>query len=107
MQLYNGKSEEFNKQKLECYLNKKVLGYITQDKESKRIVNKDNYITKEWLMNCFGGSCRSCGCDFQFKMGPNGTTSNLTAQRIDNTLGHEINNIIPYCVSCNCNQSNK
>ena len=104
---YNGKIEEFNKQKLECYLNKKVLGYITQDKESKRIVNKDNYITKKWLMNCFGGSCCSCGCDFQFTIGPNGVSSNLSAQRIDNTLGHEINNIIPYCVSCNCNQSNK
>ena len=58
-------------------------------------------------MNCFSSSCRSCGCDSQFKIGPNGVTSNLTAQRIDNTLGREINNIIPYCDSCNCEQSNK
>jgi hypothetical protein len=80
--IYNGgyKTKEFNKQKLECYLTKKIHGYIAQDKETKRTINKDNYITKEWLMNCFRSSCRSCGCDFQFKFGPNGVSSNLTAQ---------------------------
>ena len=88
--------------------NQKINGYIAQANKAKRKFNKDNYITKEWLMNCFRSSClcRRCGCDFQFKIGPNSITSNLTAQRNDVTLGHEINNIIPYCDSCNCNQSN-
>ena len=46
--IYNGgyKTEEFNKQKLECYLTKKINGYIAQDNKAKRKINKDNYITK-------------------------------------------------------------
>ena len=36
--IYNGgyKTKEFNKQKLECYLTKKISGYITQDNKMKR-----------------------------------------------------------------------
>ena len=32
-------------------------------------------------------------------------SSDITAQRLDNSLPHYINNIIPMCINCNC--SNK
>ena len=44
---YNGKSPELNETLLDSYLSKKkVKGYMQQDKEAKRLISKDNYITK-------------------------------------------------------------
>jgi hypothetical protein len=33
--------------------------------------------------------------------------SNLTANRIDNSVGHEIDNVVPMCCWCNCALSNR
>ena len=32
---------------------------------------------------------------------------NLSAQRIDNNIGHQIDNIVPYCIYCNMAMSNR
>ena len=54
-------------------------------------------------MSCLGKSCSGCGEALIYERG----VSNITAQRIDNTIGHEIDNIIPLCLFCNCALSNK
>ncbi|MFM7990444.1 MAG: hypothetical protein ACKPKO_65115 [Candidatus Fonsibacter sp.] len=36
---------------------------MQQDQEAKRLISKDNYITKEWLKQCLGTNCK-CGVTF-------------------------------------------
>ena len=40
-------------------------------------------------------------------MRSNKIESNLTADRLDNDLDHNLDNIVPFCVSCNCAKSNR
>ena len=67
---YNGKSEEMNETLLDSYLSKKIRGYMQQDKQAKRLISKDNYITKEWLKRCLGTNCQ-CGvtCTYLLQQG--------------------------------------
>ena len=71
------------------YFKKKVDGYTQQDKKAGRIIDPETYVTVEWLEAVCGKSCQNCG------------DSNVTAQRINNDLGHQIDNIVPFCAHCN------
>ena len=84
------------------YFARKVERYKQQDRKAKREI-KENYITKEWLTDCLGKSCCECGDALIYEKG----RSNLTANRIDNSIGHELDNVVPCCVFCNCALSNK
>jgi hypothetical protein len=85
------------------YFQRKVVAYRQQDRKAKREVKEEGYITREWLMGCLGKSCSECGECLTYEHG----RSNLTANRIDNNVGHELENIVPCCVFCNCALSNK
>ena len=85
------------------YLSKKVDRYKQQDKRAKREVHEQNYVTTAWLLSCLGKSCSGCGDALVYEKGK----SNLTAQRIDNTVGHELDNVVPMCCWCNCALSNR
>jgi hypothetical protein len=85
------------------YFARKVDRYKQQDKKAKREIREDNYVNTEWLLGCLGKSCSECGDALVYERG----MSNLTANRIDNSLGHEIDNIIPTCTYCNCALSNR
>jgi hypothetical protein len=79
------------------YFNRKVSGYRAQDREAKREISKDNYVDKEWLMDNVSKCCGCCGCHFYLLFKDGNTYSNLTAQRLDNSSDHNLNNILPYC----------
>jgi hypothetical protein len=85
------------------YFAKKVERYKQQDKKAQREVNESCFVTVKWLTDCLGKCCNGCGDALVFERGK----SNLTANRIDTTVGHEIDNIVPYCCWCNCCLSNK
>ena len=85
------------------YFNKKVAAYKQQDKKGRREIREESYVTTAWLMGCLGKSCSDCGDALVFERG----VSNLTAQRIDNSLAHQIDNIVPLCRWCNCAMSNR
>ena len=102
---YNGKSTEINDQLLDKYLVQKINGYKQQDKNAKRAISK-NYITKDWLRSCFGTNCR-CSSVFTFEYMNGDLTSNLTADRQNNDEDHNLNNIVPMCITCNTSKSNK
>ena len=104
--LYNGKSGEMNETLLESYLSKKIRGYMQQDKQAKRLISKDNYITKEWLKRCLGTNCK-CGVEFTYDYNRGNITSNLTAHRNDNDEDHNLSNIRPLCRLCNTSLSNR
>ena len=103
---YNGKSEEMNETLLDSYLSKKIRGYMQQDKQAKRLISKDNYITTEWLKRCLGTNCQ-CGVTFTYLYNKGNINSNLTADRIYNDDDHNLCNIQPLCVLCNMSKSNR
>ena len=80
--------------------------FRSQDKTAGRTISK-NYVTRDWLKSQFGKSCSGCGDCLSFEMVNNKIESNLTADRIDNELDHNLENIVPLCVSCNCAKSNR
>jgi hypothetical protein len=73
---------------------KKIQGYKEQDKKANRPINKNEYVNIEWLNNNIYKSCGCCGCCLDSK--------NITAQRLDNNLPHDLDNIVPFCNYCNC-----
>ena len=84
----------------------KVKGYVKQDKRADRVI-EDNYVHVEWLSKCIGKKCGSCQTLLYCDVNNNNADCNITAQRLDNSLCHSIDNIIPYCVNCNVSQSNR
>jgi hypothetical protein len=85
------------------YFQKKVASYRQQDKKAKKKIREENYVNTAWLLGCLGKSCSECSEPLTYERG----RSNLTAQRIDNALGHELDNLVPMCISCNCALSNR
>jgi hypothetical protein len=89
------------------YFSQKVNGYIKQDNTANRKIQND-YVTVKWLEQCIGINCAMCStclhCEVDDK---NNIDCNITAQRVDNSRCHSIDNIIPYCVYCNVSQSNR
>ena len=94
---------------LNRYLRDKVTRYIQQDRIAGRHINKETYITAEWLRNCIGRPCHnSCGDCLTYERNDQGRiVSNITAQRLDNDLGHELENVVPMCMECNRQLSNR
>ena len=105
---YDDDSEdELTDTKLNTYFKNKVSKYKNQDIKALRIVPKDNYVDVEWLNNCVNKSCYNCCCKLSVEIDNEIITSNISAQRIDNNISHELSNIKACCVSCNCCFSNK
>jgi hypothetical protein len=101
---YTEKPENINN--IKSYLSKKIEGYKLQDTKANRIIS-NNYVTVDWLMNCINKRCDHCGCNLELNLDSGYPCSNITAQRVDNSLSHSLDNIIPMCKICNCSLSNK
>ena len=84
------------------YLELKVGRYKIQDLKAKREVCEEDYITATWLRDCMGTCCQNCGDVLTFEVVGGKMVSNLSAQRLDNTVGHEKDNCVPWCAMCNC-----
>jgi hypothetical protein len=105
---HKGNSEEFDHNRLRTYLKKKINGYVEQDKNANREISKDNYITVDWLSNAIGKRCSRCQDILSYEVSSfYNVRCNLTADRIDNDIGHELDNIKPMCVQCSTAKSNK
>jgi hypothetical protein len=87
------------------YFEHKVEGYVKQDDIAERAI-ENNYVNVEWLSKCIGQKCGRCQTGLYCEVDNGKIECNITAQRVDNSLCHSINNIIPYCVYCNVSQSN-
>jgi hypothetical protein len=102
----NVKENRLKEQKIKHYFEQKCLGYIEQDNAKNRPMNEQDYVNVKWLENCVGKCCGGCGCNLTLDIDDNYyVESDITAQRLDNSLPHYISNIIPMCKNCNC--SNK
>jgi hypothetical protein len=63
---------------------------MEQDKKAKREINKDDYITVQWLKDSLGKCCRKCKCAFNVSIRNCNVISDITANRKDNDIGHEL-----------------
>ena len=96
-----------NEEQMLQYFQRKVEKYKQQDKKAKRPINQNGYITKEILAGWVGLSCSSCGDCLSYSRTGGRVECNITAQRVDNTEGHVVENVLPYCVYCNTAMSNR
>jgi hypothetical protein len=102
------KKQNNNNDKLSAlYFKNKCDGYKEQDKKAGRTIG-ENYINITWLDKCMNKCCGGCGCNFSIDIDDNhNVTSDITAQRLDNSLPHTIDNIIPMCVNWNFSRKSK
>ena len=73
----------------------------------------NNYVNRDWFKQFYSKSCpgwrHACGKTFTFEITDyvrGRRKGNLTADRQDDSLGHNIVNIKPLCATCNCDKSN-
>ena len=104
---YKYSENQESKELMMQYFQRKVDRYKGQDKKAKRAIDENAYLTKEWLLSRIGKSCGSCGDCIVYSRDNNKVECNLTAQRVDNSRAHELDNVIPYCVYCNTAMSNR
>jgi hypothetical protein len=101
---FAGPASEYDETVLDAYLAKKVEAYRKQDLQHGRPVT-ENFITPAWLKDQFGKVCHDCGDCFRFDIKGKAVESNLSADRVDNSECHHLNNIVPLCVTCNQRKS--
>ena len=104
---YEYKERELNNDLILAYFKRRVAGYKQQDMERtkdrlpKEVI--DNYVTPEWLDSCANKICSGkCNNMLYVHFRDGNTYTNITAQRLDNSLYHTLDNIQPMCKNCNC-----
>ena len=86
-----------DKRKLEranCINTEKYI-YGDSRRDDKK-AGRDNNLTKEWIAIAIKDGCQYCG----------DTSIRITLDRIDNTRGHTMDNVIPACYRCNVIRGN-
>jgi len=85
--------KELEKQAVRSKASKMIASYRCSDKKK----NVDCDLTIDFMVNkIFTSNCVYCG-----------TSNNIGCDRIDNTKGHTINNVMPACYECNVIRRNE
>ena len=90
--------------KLKQYINMKIEHYQKQDKEACRTIEKSKYVDYNWFEKEFNENptCYHCQCGFELGLDEHKHVfSNISFDRIDNSLGHNKDNLALSCVNCN------
>ena len=98
----NDTDDELNEKFIMNYFERKIENYKIQDKNNKFTIPKEGYVNKQWFIDNIKNQCNYCGCGFTISMNKGNVSTNLTAQRKQNDKCHELSNIIPFCIRCNC-----
>lgn len=78
-----------------------VNNHKHQDKRENRY-DKDNHMTAKYLQSIATEQCPYCHCEMNYtNKGTKRLPNQVTIQRINNTLGHTIGNIVLCCYHCN------
>jgi hypothetical protein len=97
--------QRYNQSKLKQYFSFKVDNYKTQDKKAKRDFKNEDFIDEEFIfdqMKKTNNKCSYCLSDLQlFIDNDNNVKSNLTIDRINNSLAHIKKNCKISCLICN------
>ncbi len=84
-----------------------IKQYKIQDKEHGFKTNEESCVNSSWLMSCVKKCCFHCGATLSIDIADKQVNSNISADRIDNLMGHNLNNIFMSCVACNCARGNR
>jgi hypothetical protein len=89
--------------RIKQYLKFKVQSYMTQDKNAKRVINKDNFVTAEWILDRLkhNKACPCCKAPFELIVANGNVNSNISCDRIDNKISHVKSNLQLMCTLCN------
>jgi hypothetical protein len=90
--------------KMEQYFRIKIANYKSQDTKAGRVIDKENFVTTEWIRQCFfhqNKECCICKCPLEFEVTDGSVLSNLTVDRQDNSIAHTVKNCKLSCVKCN------
>jgi hypothetical protein len=68
---------------------------------------RESYVTAEWLIDCVNKLCPVCNEPLYIGFKDGNTYTNISADRVDNSLCHTLDNIRPCCRMCNCSKSDK
>ena len=89
------------------YLTEKISSYNYIDRINNRL-DKKNYINLDWFESQLKkhSNCKKCNEKFYIEIFNCNCYSNVSADRIDNSKSHVIDNIILLCDKCNKCTSN-
>jgi hypothetical protein len=104
---YDYVEPELNHNLIIAYFNGKISGYKSQDNAAGRLISKEFYVTAEKLESFANRKCFNCRTHLYLDFKDGNTITNITADRIDNDIAHQLDNIRPCCRSCNCSLSDK
>ena len=97
--------ENLDQSRMMLYFESKINDYKTQDKKASRNYKKIEYVDVDWIINQYnrdmGNYC--CGCNEKFILGfcDGSIETNITVDRIDNSLPHMKTNCRLLCLHCN------
>ena len=95
---------KLTKSKMNQYYNMKVDSYKQQDKIAKRDYDCKLFVNAEWIIQeCekLKYTCKYCSSGLQIYINDSIVESNITVNRIDNSLPHHISNSEICCLHCN------
>jgi hypothetical protein len=104
---YNEGEESKTKKIVEQYFARMVLNYIEQDKKAGRDVEGNEYVDVDYLMNLMNTQCENCNEPLVIDFEDGKVSSNISCQRVNNSEPHFKENVVGFCVSCNCAFSDK
>ena len=103
--IHSGKEvKRLEQSKIKQYINMKIEGYKDQDKQAGRVIDTKEYVDYKWYENesCTNNCCYHCGCGFELGLDGNSNVfSNITFDRIDNSICHSKGNLVLSCLDCN------
>ena len=105
--IYNGKSQEFNETIMNKFFELKIKDYQIQDTKAKRTLHSKNYVNPEWFEQFLTSPCPKCNNTYNMHHDKYRFYADITANRLDNSLCHSLDNIEPCCSKCNSDLSDK
>ena len=90
--------------KYKQYIKFKIDGYMEQDKSAGRKIDTKNYVDYNWFEKEYSknSTCYHCNCCFEIDMGEdNKVHSNISFDRLDDSICHTKDNLVLCCVDCN------
>ena len=99
---------KLNYQLVNDYLKSKIHRYKLQDfKANREIDDSIPYVDVKCVSEASGNCCHCCGNTLSYDIVEGTVTSNLTADRVDNSLPHYVSNIQYMCIGCNKSKSKR